>query len=120
MNAYPPGFNILAISASAICGSGKCSTTSQYALGRSPKINPALPPAYVADYGVETALAADPEELLDRLDLLLTHGTLLEETRARITEALDVISPATEAGRLARAQLASVMVMTAPEYIVLR
>ena len=91
-----------------------------YALGRSPKINPALPPAYVADYAAETALAADPEALLDHLDLLLTHGTLLEETRARVTEALDVINPATEAGRLARAQLASVMVMTAPEYIVLR
>ena len=91
-----------------------------YALGRSPKINPALPPAYVADYGVETALAANPEALLDHLDLLLTHGTLFKETRSRITEALNVIDPGTKAGRLARAQLASVMVMTAPEYIVLR
>ena len=91
-----------------------------YALGRSPKINPALAPAYVANYEVETALAADPKALLDHLDLLLTHGTLFEETRSRITEALNVINPGTKAGRLARAQLASVMVMTAPEYIVLR
>ena len=91
-----------------------------YALGRSPKLNPTLAPAFVADYTAEAALSADPEALLDHLDLLLTHGTLLDETRARITEALAVIDSSSQAGRLARAQLASVMVMTSPEYVVLR
>jgi uncharacterized protein (DUF1800 family) len=91
-----------------------------YALGVSPLVNPAAPRAFAADYAKEVALAADPEALLDHLDLLLTHGTLSEETRARITDALNVINPGSEAGLLGRARLASVMVMTAPEYIVLR
>lgn len=91
-----------------------------YALGRSPRLNPALAPTFIADYTAEAALSADPEALLDHLDLLLTHGTLQDETRASITEALAVIDSSSQAGRLVRAQLASVMVMTSPEYIVLR
>lgn len=91
-----------------------------YALGRSPRLNPALAPTFVADYTAEAALSADPEALLDHLDLILTHGTLQDATRASITEALAVIDSSSQAGRLVRAQLASVMVMTSPEYIVLR
>ena len=52
-----------------------------YALGVSPRRDPALPRAFAADYQVEAELAADAEALLDHLDLLLTHGTLQEETR---------------------------------------
>ena len=91
-----------------------------YALGVSPLVNPGAPRAFAADYAIEVALAADPEALLDHLDLLLTHGTLNDDTRARITDALNIINPGSEAGLLGRARLASVMVMTAPEYIVLR
>jgi uncharacterized protein (DUF1800 family) len=91
-----------------------------YALGRSPKVSPALPSAFAVDYATEKALATDPDALLDHLDLLLTHGTLREETRERIRDALNVVNPGTDAGRLGRAQLASVMVMTSPEYVVLR
>ncbi len=91
-----------------------------YALGRSPKVDPGLAPAFVPDYKNETRLAANPADLLDHLDLLLTHGTLLGKTRSRITAAMNRISPDTQAGLLARAQLASIMVMTSPEYIVLR
>ena len=91
-----------------------------YALGRSPRLNPALAPTFVADYTAEAALSADPVALLDHLDLILTHGTLQDETRASITEALAVIDSSSQAGRLVRAQLASVMVMTSPEYVVLR
>ena len=91
-----------------------------YALGRSPKVDPQLPPAFVPDYSVALGLASEAPALLDYLDLLLTHGKLFQETRERITAALDEISPASEAGLLARVQLAIIMVMTSPEYIVLR
>lgn len=91
-----------------------------YVLGRSPKINPTLPPAYVPDYSVEEALADDADALLDHLDRLLTHGTLQEETRERISEAMAQIPVDSDRGRELRARLASFMVMTAPEYIVLR
>lgn len=91
-----------------------------YALGVSPLVNPAQPRTFAANYTAELALAANAEALLDHLDLLLTHGTLSEDTRARIADALDVIDPGSEAGLLGRARLASVMIMTSPEYIVLR
>jgi len=91
-----------------------------YALGVSPLVNPAADRTFTTGYTAELALAADSEALLDHLDLLLTHGTLHEDTRARISAALDVIDPGSDAGRLGRARLASVMVMTSPEYLVLR
>ena len=91
-----------------------------YALGRSPKVDSSLAPAFVADYADELELSADPPALLDHLDLLLTHGTLQEETRNRITTAMDKISPDSQAGLVARVQLAFIMIMTSPEYIVLR
>ncbi|MEH6581204.1 MAG: DUF1800 family protein [Halioglobus sp.] len=90
-----------------------------FALGASPQVSSDRPQAFTADYAAEMALAADTEALLDHLDLLLTHGTLAQATRARITDALEVIAPVSEAARLGRVQLASVMVMTSPEYIVL-
>jgi len=74
----------------------------------------------VADYANELELSGDPPALLDHLDLLLTHGTLQEETRNRITTAMDNISPDSQAGLVARVQLAIIMIMTSPEYIVLR
>jgi len=91
-----------------------------YAVGRSPRVDPTRPPAFTASYEAEAALAANPQALLDHLDLLLTHGTLREDTRERISEALSVVNADTDAGLQARARLASVMVMTSPEYIVLR
>ena len=75
---------------------------------------------YQADYSAQTALAADSEALLDNLDQLLTHGTLQGETRVRISEILSQLGSETEAERLLRAQIASVLVMTSPEYIVQR
>jgi len=91
-----------------------------YALGVAPQFDRNAPQAYLADYAAETALAEDANALLDHLDLLLTHGRLADDTRQTIIAALDEIPPTREELLLARAQLASVMVMTAPEYIVLR
>jgi uncharacterized protein (DUF1800 family) len=91
-----------------------------YAIGSSPKADPGLPATYVASYAEQAALAADPAALLDNLDRLLTHGTLEAETRTRITEVLNVLGADTEEDLQTRARIAGVMVMTSPEYIVLR
>ena len=91
-----------------------------YVAGQSAKIDKTLAPTFVTDYKTEAAMASDPKALLDHLDLLLTHGTLLTETRDRINTALELIDASSEAGRLNRARLAILMVMTSPEYIVLR
>ncbi len=91
-----------------------------YALGLAPRGGNSESPAFVPDYSPQIALAADPDALLDNLDQLLTHGTLQAETRARITEILDVIGSETDDELLLRARVASVLVMTSPEYIVLR
>jgi uncharacterized protein (DUF1800 family) len=91
-----------------------------YALGQAPTGNRPGPDTFVSDYADEAALAADPEALLDRLDLLLTHGTLLQETRQRITDIIEILDGGTEQGRQLRARVASILVMTSPEYIVLR
>ncbi len=63
---------------------------------------------------------ADVDALLDVLDRKLTHGTLQSDSRARISEILSLLPSDNEAGRELRAQIASVLVMTSPEYIVLR
>tara|TARA_R110001599_G_scaffold353870_1_gene601392 strand:+ start:186926 stop:188707 length:1782 start_codon:yes stop_codon:yes gene_type:complete len=91
-----------------------------YTLGVSPLVDPGAARAFEASYTAEVTLAANPQALLDHLDLLLTYGTLSEDTRARITDALEVINPDSKTGLLSRARLASVMVMTSPEYIVMR
>jgi uncharacterized protein (DUF1800 family) len=93
---------------------------SLYAFGRSPQLDETRPVAYRADYAEQASLAHTPAALLDNLDRLLTHGTLQEETRSRITEVLESLPAVTEEDRQRRARVASVMVMTAPEYIVLR
>ncbi|MCB1688515.1 MAG: DUF1800 domain-containing protein [Halioglobus sp.] len=93
---------------------------ASFVFGLSPKIDRDEPPTYVANYARQVAVAADPQALLDNLDLLLTHGTLQAETRERITGLLDTLDAETEEDLLLRARFASVLVMTSPEYIVLR
>lgn len=104
--------------ASTVVGYPNFLTT--FAFGQSPKADRNLPPTYVADYSPQVALAADTPALLDNLDKLLTHGTLQDETRQRITDLLDQLDAESEEDLLLRARLASVLVMTSPEYIVLR
>ena len=91
-----------------------------YALGVAPQADRNAPQAYLSDYAAELPLVDDPAALLDHLDLLLTHGGLQAETRARITEAVELIPADSAENRLNRARLAGLMVMTSPEYIVLR
>ncbi|XBQ15999.1 MAG: DUF1800 domain-containing protein [Oceanicaulis sp.] len=79
--------------------------------------------AWVADYAQEIALAGEPEALLDRLDLILTGGTLSAETRAIVREHLeaDAASGDTSAEAVRdRVQFAVLMIMTSPDFLVQR
>jgi uncharacterized protein (DUF1800 family) len=77
-----------------------------------------------SSYAAETALAADPGALVDRVNLLLLNGRMSPVLRTRIVEAVGGVSlPATgsqEAARLNRAKLAIYMTMGSPEYLVQR
>ena len=91
-----------------------------FALARNPQLDPGEAQAFLADYGEAAALAEDVDALLDYLDLFLTHRTLQADTRARVSEILEALPANSTEDLELRAQVASVLVMTAPEYIVLR
>lgn len=75
------------------------------------------------NYATELGLAATPEALADRLNLILTYGSMKPETRARIIALLNEIpirEASADADRLTRVQNAIVLATTAPEYVVQR
>lgn len=93
---------------------------TRYALGLAQGDNRNGNPAFLPDYSAQIAVAGDAEALLDNLDQLLTHGSLQDETRTRITQVLDAIGIEDDEALLLRVQVANVLIMTSPEYIVLR
>jgi uncharacterized protein (DUF1800 family) len=73
------------------------------------------------DYAAELAVADDPDKLIDRVNLLLTYGTMRPDTMSAIREA--VTSVAINAsnptpGRQNRVYLAALFTMSAPEFVV--
>ena len=59
------------------------------------------------------SLAADPQELVERLDLLFTYGELSSDTRAAVIDVItDVLDPSL------RAKTAIYMVLVSPDYAV--
>ena len=64
------------------------------------------------DLSDEQALVDDPDALLDRLDLLLTYGTMSNPTRDSIRTALEATPPAT------RLAMALNLVLSSPDYAV--
>lgn len=75
--------------------------------------------AWVASYADELALLTDTEALLDHLDLLLTAGTLTEGTRGLIAEFLnDESVEDTPEARRDQVQLAVLLIMSSPDYLV--
>jgi len=66
----------------------------------------------VLDLSDEIALINDVEALLDRLDLLLTYGTLTDETRDVIRIALEASDPPV------RVFLALNLILSSPDYAV--
>jgi len=73
-----------------------------------------------ADYSSLTVIGADSQALLDELNLVLAAGQIGTATIAQMKSALDTISTATTAGLNNRIYAALVLVMAAPEYLVLR
>ena len=69
------------------------------------------------DFSALAALANDPAGLLDRLDLLLTYGTLSTGTRAEILRVLE--SPGIDDAEL-RVRLAIHFLLMSPDYAVVR
>jgi uncharacterized protein (DUF1800 family) len=104
--------------ASSIVGYPNMMTT--FVLGVTPLVDRNGVRNYQPDYSAQAALAMDPDALLDNLDGLLTHGTLQDETRTRVGQILSQLPSETNEDMLLRAKIASVLVMTSPEYIVLR
>ncbi|HEX5379014.1 MAG TPA: DUF1800 family protein [Phenylobacterium sp.] len=80
----------------------------------------------VSDYTAEVALAATPEALLDRLNLLLFYGQMSAGLRQQILAAVNAVnipaSPdsAIQAARLNRAKLAIFLSMVSGEYLTQR
>jgi uncharacterized protein (DUF1800 family) len=64
------------------------------------------------DLSDETALVDDIDGLIDRLDLLLTYGTLSDESRASIRTALEGADPPV------RAILALNLILSSPDYAI--
>ena len=73
-----------------------------------------------ADYSSLMTLATDSQALLNELNLVLAANQISTATIASMKTALDTISTATGTGVLNRIYAAIVLVMAAPEYLVLR
>jgi len=72
----------------------------------------------------QETLAADPAQLIDNLDLYLTHGTMSAETRAAILNAVQKITAGMVSSgstlNLTRAKLALYLTALSPDFAVLK
>ena len=91
-----------------------------FALQNSPRYDNNLPMSFVPNYAPYVSVADDTTTLLDKLDSILTHGTLAAETRQRISEVLERIEEGSADASELKVEAAVAMIMTSPEYIVLR
>lgn len=99
---------------------------ASYIQDLSPRIDADVE-SFTPDYSYELSLAEAPEDLVDHLDTLLTGGRMLEATRQNIIGAISELpldpdgSPDTvEEDRLTRVELAVMMAIASPSYIVQR
>jgi len=76
------------------------------------------------DLTEQEALAANPAQLIDNLDLYLTHGTMSAETRAAILNAVQKITagmvPSGSTLNLTRARLALYLAALSPDFAILK
>lgn len=75
----------------------------------------------VGDYSAEIDLARDPDALIDRLDWLLTAGTMSSDTRRKlqtVIESVTISASNAEEQLRNRVQLAIQLIVVSPEYIV--
>ena len=90
----------------------------QYGFNRWGDSNPNL--VVNAPYTAELPLAANVPALLRRLDLLLTGGTLSKEQHQVIREALEQVNSSMYQWRQERVRLAIYLIVTSPEFTVLK
>ena len=100
---------------------GYANFMTDYIFVEAPTISRSGRSAFLPDYSDEIFLAEDAVALIDHLDTLLTNGSLAPESKARMVEIINEV-PVEAASRGAsldkRAQLAVLLVMTTPEYII--
>ncbi len=73
------------------------------------------------DYTKELRLADDPDALIERVDLLLTYGTMSDETKNLIRDAVESVSVnplLPQSGRENRVHLAVLFALSSPDFIV--
>jgi|JI10StandDraft_1071094.scaffolds.fasta_scaffold48731_2 uncharacterized protein (DUF1800 family) len=75
-------------------------------------------PPITGNYTTELTLAAQPDALLDRLNLLLMGGQLSSATRATIKTAIEAIAIGSTNAALRRVQTAIALCMVSPDFIV--
>ncbi len=71
-----------------------------------------------AAYAQEVALAGNPDQLVERVKLLLTTGQMTDATRSAIRDAVASISTTANNASLNRAKLAVYLTLASPEFIV--
>ncbi len=71
-------------------------------------------------YAREVALAGNPEQLVDRVKLLLTAGRMSDSTRTSIRDAVATVAGSGDAALLNRAKLAIYLTLASPDFIVQR
>jgi len=80
--------------------------------------------SFSLDLSPQAALASNTNALVDNIDLLLTHGTLSAETRAKVVAAIDSVTnamvPSGDTLGLTRARLAVYLISMSPDYTVLK
>jgi len=74
----------------------------------------------VADYGALLPLADNAQSLVDELNLVLAAGQITAANVATIKTALDSMASGTDTARRNRVQAALVLVLAAPEFLVLK
>jgi len=78
------------------------------------------PPKHVyTDFSWLVEDAQDTEVLINKLDLVLTHGTLSEETRAIIKQVIEPYQGGV-IERMNRIHLAAYLIMISPDYVILK
>ena len=63
-------------------------------------------------------ISGDPEELINYLDVLFTHGQLSQNTRNIIKEALLPLN--WEGSEIWRARMALYLILISPDYVILK
>jgi len=71
-----------------------------------------------ADYSAELALSSTPDQLVDRIDLLLMQKQMSATLRSQLLAAVSSVPNTTANNKLNRVYLAIFLAMASPEYIV--